>query len=141
MSQYAKAVEKLNEQKAQTAQRTDYRCKARGCPNTGTIQDKCYFHWQAADSTWPAVTQWIQENFHTARNHGPWEPRPDTVAQREMKARMRAGRHQNVLTQQTVPGAARMDHSVVPLDALPPSMRRALEGGPPSDDPRFAEAI
>jgi len=49
--------------------RTDYRCKAQGCPNAGSIEDKCYWHWREADaSKWPQITKWIQDNWSKARN-------------------------------------------------------------------------
>jgi len=49
--------------------RTDYRCKAQGCPNAGSIEDKCYWHWREADPMkWPQITKWVQDNFEKARN-------------------------------------------------------------------------
>lgn len=62
--------------------RTDYRCAAHGCPNTGTFGDegeqkrgKCYFHWREEEPTkWPAITQRILENFDEMRNWGEFSP-------------------------------------------------------------------
>lgn len=56
--------------------RTDYRCIAHGCPNTGSIDDrgeknrgKCYWHWSAPSSEWQAITEKIRRT-PTMRNHG-----------------------------------------------------------------------
>lgn len=52
--------------------RNDYRCKAHGCPNAGSIEDLCYWHWAEGDSLkWADITTRIRNNFETMRNFGP----------------------------------------------------------------------
>jgi hypothetical protein len=58
--------------------RTDFRCRAEGCPNAGSMFDlgedtdrrgRCFFHFKETDSrSWPTVTRWIQDNWSKARN-------------------------------------------------------------------------
>lgn len=56
--------------------RKDYCCKAYGCPNAGSIEDLCYFHWRSIGdpSRWPEITQSIRENFDEKRNWGQFSP-------------------------------------------------------------------
>ncbi len=56
--------------------RTNYRCAAIDCPNTGTIDDRgennpgrCYWHWIASPRDWPSVTAKILSS-PSMRNHG-----------------------------------------------------------------------
>jgi hypothetical protein len=81
MSQYTEARKRIaeaNEAEPETHVRTDYRCRANGCPNTGCIDDdgvqrrgRCYWHWRETDPLkWDAITQKVRANFETMRNHG-----------------------------------------------------------------------
>lgn len=64
--------------------RTNYACKAHGCPNAGTMDGSlCYFHWRESDPLqWAAITQRIRENFDSMRNWGQFSE--------ELQARHRA---------------------------------------------------
>lgn len=58
--------------------RSDYRCRANGCPNAGCVDDvseahrgTCYWHWRELDARkWDAITQKIRGDFERMRNHG-----------------------------------------------------------------------
>lgn len=80
---YAKAKQRYEEASGAAEQpqrhvRTDYRCRANGCPNAGCIDDggeqnrgRCWFHWNEPEPTrWDAVTRRIRDDFNTMRNHG-----------------------------------------------------------------------
>ena len=56
--------------------RTDYSCKAHGCPNAGSMERSlCYYHWNEPEAyRWDEVTQRIRENFDVMRNHGQFSP-------------------------------------------------------------------
>jgi hypothetical protein len=71
--------------------RTDYRCKAHGCPNAGCcLGDLCYAHWSEPDpTTWHTVTQRIRENFDALRNWG--EVSPERKAAQRAAAQKRHG--------------------------------------------------
>jgi hypothetical protein len=74
---YAKAKQDYEASAGSGAQvRTDYRCKAHGCPNAGSIEDFCYFHWREKDNpaAWGAITNHIRNNFDSARNWGQFSP-------------------------------------------------------------------
>ena len=52
--------------------RTNYHCKANGCPNAASMAgDVCYWHWRADPLAWGSVTTRIRANFEEMRNHGP----------------------------------------------------------------------
>jgi hypothetical protein len=76
---YAKAKQEYDERNGEgVGKRTDYRCRAHGCPNTGCIDDiseakrgMCYFHFIEVDpAKWDAITQRIRGDFERMRNHG-----------------------------------------------------------------------
>ena len=68
---YARAVQKYDEKSVETQIRTDYRCKAHGCPNAGTMErDLCFFHLQAEPLRWPAVTEQISATWPEMANWG-----------------------------------------------------------------------
>ena len=74
---YTKAVEKYEADKGVAVNvRTDYRCKAHGCPNAGSIEDFCYFHWRAREepAKWGAITHMIRNDFDQYRNWGQFSP-------------------------------------------------------------------
>lgn len=71
---YGTAVKKY-EEKSVVEVRTDWSCRAHGCPNAGTMEKGvCFFHWRAAPSTWPEVTEDIKANFDRMRNWGKLSP-------------------------------------------------------------------
>lgn len=75
MSNYATAVKKYESKGNVVEVRTDYRCRAHGCPNAGTMEKGvCFFHWQADPLKWPQVTEEICQNFDRMRNHGTFSP-------------------------------------------------------------------
>jgi hypothetical protein len=86
MKSYSKIRDEIAKSKDEDEKpkiRTDYRCKAHGCPNTGCIDDtgpgtgRCYWHWREEDPRkWPAITQEIHENFYRAKNPmRNWDPK------------------------------------------------------------------
>lgn len=119
MSQYSEARKKLSDQPddggGRGGPRTDYRCRAHGCPNAGCIDDegeklrgRCYFHWREPDpSKWPAITERIHADFERMRNHGAPMPPSKFWAGGPFKA-------------DTATGGT---HLRVPVEALPPGMR------------------
>lgn len=93
MSQYTEARKRLAEANAdgEPENRTDYRCRANGCPNAGCIDDvsasnrgRCYRHWREPDTRkWDAITMKIRDNFERMRNHGaPRQALPRAPASR-----------------------------------------------------------
>lgn len=81
---YARAKQQYDEAHGSGAQtRTDFRCAANGCPNTGCIDDEgesrrgtCYWHWKEPDRrNWDAITRRIRSNFAEMRNHN--QPMPE----------------------------------------------------------------
>ncbi len=72
------------------AVRTDYRCRAHGCPNAGSMAgDLCYHHWRAEPMVWPFVTQEICENFDAMRNWG--QASPELLARRRAESQRKFG--------------------------------------------------
>lgn len=70
--------------------RTDYRCKAHGCPNAGSMSgDVCFYHSVAAPENWSRVTQDIRENFDEMRNWG--QISPDLQAKRRADSQRKFG--------------------------------------------------
>ena len=70
---FAKALDDYGKQAGVAVSvRTDYRCKAHGCPNAGSMEgDLCYAHWKESDpANWARVTTEIRANFETMRNWG-----------------------------------------------------------------------
>ena len=59
--------------------RTDYKCKAHGCPNAATMGgDICYWHFNEPDPLkWGAVTAKVRNHFETMRNYGPQRERSE----------------------------------------------------------------
>ena len=72
--------------------RTDYSCKAHGCPNAGSMErGLCYFHWRESDaSKWAEITTRIRNNFDVMRNHGQFSP--ELLARHKAQAQERAKR-------------------------------------------------
>ena len=68
MSQFAQVVEQL-EEKLHKAPALDYRCRAADCPNAGSIDGLCYWHWREHPQRWVAVSALIRENFSKLRNY------------------------------------------------------------------------
>jgi hypothetical protein len=73
---YAKAVKKYEDDGGSVSVRTDYACKAHGCPNAGSMEDFCYFHWKVKDQPekWAAITHQNRMNFDERRNWGQFSP-------------------------------------------------------------------
>lgn len=79
---YAEAKKRYEQSTAQRV-RTDYRCRANGCPNTGCINDGgesqrglCWWHFSEPEAkNWDAITLRIRSNFVEMRNHN--EPLPE----------------------------------------------------------------
>lgn len=85
---YANAKKRYDQQAAPMQEhraRTDYRCRANGCPNAGCINDggessrgMCWYHFNEPDAkNWDAVTLRIRSNFAEMRNHN--EPLSDDL--------------------------------------------------------------
>lgn len=93
MTGYSAAVKKLNEQSG-PAVRTDYSCRAHGCPNAGSMDGSlCYFHWRESDPLrWAEITQRIRENFDSMRNHGHLSPELQAKHRAESQKRFGAPR-------------------------------------------------
>lgn len=73
---YAKAVKQYEESGGPPTVRTDYACKAHGCPNAGAVEDFCYHHWKVREEPhkWQQITHTIRENFDAMRNWGTFSP-------------------------------------------------------------------
>ena len=53
--------------------RTDYSCRAHGCPNAGSMEGEvCFFHHRDPVHKWSETTQEIRENFDRMRNWGTY---------------------------------------------------------------------
>jgi hypothetical protein len=90
---YTKAVEKYEEERSSTVTvRTDYKCKAHGCPNAGCVEDFCYAHWRDKENppAWGAITNHIRNNFDSARNWGQFSPELQAKHQAESLKRWAA---------------------------------------------------
>jgi len=85
---YSKAIKQYEEKAPQV--RTNYACKAFGCPNTGSVDgDVCFYHSQASSDTWHRVTQDIRENFDAMRNWGSISP--ELQSKRKAEAQKKFG--------------------------------------------------
>lgn len=94
-SRAKKQYEEARQDAAHVEVRTDYRCAAHGCPNAASINGReCFHHHVASPDTWHEVTRRIRAD-PSMRNWGnvPTEP---SAAVKEMRARMKPGRHGNV---------------------------------------------
>jgi hypothetical protein len=70
---YSQAKQEHEQSGGRPEARTDYRCKAHGCPNAGSIDDLCFWHYREADpALWPGLTHRIRMNFDKMRN---WDNR------------------------------------------------------------------
>ena len=68
-------VEKADAAPRSVTVRTDYRCKAHGCPNAASMEgDVCYWHFRSDPLSWGSVTHSSRQDFESMRNHGPSVP-------------------------------------------------------------------
>lgn len=89
MKTYSKVREEMREKMAEPEVVLSHACAANGCPNAGTIDGTCYWHWKVDDrARWDAITLDIRHNFEAKRNHGPHPlaPMPAAKASKAPKA-------------------------------------------------------
>lgn len=89
MSDYKRAVQKLNEQK-ETEVRKDYRCKANGCPNAASMEnDCCYWHWRETDVLkWGELTHRIRTSWPHMANWGDQKKEMEEARAQERRAKL-----------------------------------------------------